>query len=145
MYLSNFHEKLAFSSLISVLKNSVDDSYKNISKYIFPLFPQWTDVVKSNILTCEYGRKNIRDYKYFDGINYPKSIDSIFLLKSKYLVGENWKVRNRYNKGNFKAEEYYKEFIDEYLEDDIYNSGTHCSMCPHVYLCKKGEFLVGAK
>lgn len=145
MYYSSFHQKLVFSEILSILKNSIDDSYKNISQFIFPLFPQWKDVVKSNILTCEYGRKNVREYKYFDGINYPKNIDSLYLLKSKYIVGENWKVKNRYNKGNFKAEEYYKEFIDEYLSNDIYNSGIHCSMCPHIFFCKKGEFLVGTK
>lgn len=145
MYYSNFHQKLVFSGVISILKNSLDDSYKNISQFIFPLFPQWKDVIKSNILTCQHGRKNIREYKYFDGINYPKTTDSLYLLKSKYIVGENWKIRNRYNKGNFKAEEYYKEFVTEYLEDDVYNSGRHCSMCPHVYICKKGEFLIGTK
>lgn len=142
MYYSDFHNKLAFSALVSVLKNSINESYLNISKFIFPLFPQWEDVVKQNILTCEYGRKNIREYKYFDGINYPKTIDSLYLLKSKYVVGENWKIKNRYNKGNFKQEEYYMSFISYYIKDDIYNRGKHCSMCPHIYLCKKGEFII---
>lgn len=142
MYYSDFHNKLAFSALVSVLKNSINESYLNISKFIFPLFPQWEDVVKQNILTCEYGRKNIREYKYFDGINYPKTIDSLYLLKSKYVVGENWKIKNRYNKGNFKQEEYYMSFISDYIKDDIYNRGKHCSMCPHIYLCKKGEFII---
>lgn len=145
MYYTNFHQKLVFSGIVSILKNSIDDSYKNIAQFVFPLFPQWKEVVKSNILTCEFGRKNIRNYKYFEGINYPKNIDAIYLLKSKYIVGENWKIKNRYNKGNFKADEYYKEFINAYLDDDIYNSGIHCSMCPHIYACKKGEFLVGTK
>ena len=113
--------------------------------FVFPLFPQLKDVVKSNILTCEYGRKNIRQYKFFDGINYPKNTDVLYLLKSRYIVGENWKIKNRYNKGSFKVEEYFKEFLDEYSNNDIYNAGLHCSMCPHVYICRKGEFLVGTK
>lgn len=141
-YYSDFHNKLAFSALVSVLKNSINESYLNISKFIFPLFPQWEYIIKQNILTCEYGRKNIRDYKYFDGINYPKTIDSLYLLKSKYVVGENWKIKNRYNKGNFKQEEYYMSFVSDYLKDDIYNRGKHCSMCPHIYLCGKGEFVI---
>lgn len=145
MYYSSFHNKLGFSALISILKNSIDDSYLNISKFIFPLFPQWEDVVKQNILTCEYGRKNIRDYKYFDGINYPKTIDSLYLLKSKYVVSENWKIKNRYNKGNFKQEDFYKDFLNKYLKDDTYNNGNHCSMCPHIFLCKKGEFVIDRK
>lgn len=145
MYYNDFHNKLAFSSLVSVLKNSINESYSSITKFIFPLFPQWEDVVKHNILTCEYGRKSMRDYKYFDGINYPKTIDSLYLLKSKYAVGENWKIKNRYNKGNFKQEEYYNSFINDYLKGDNYNSGIHCMMCPHIYLCRKGEFTVDNK
>ena len=80
MYYSDFHQKLVFSGIISILKNSIEDSYKNIATYLFPIFPQWEQVVKYNILTCEYGRKNMRDYKYFDGINYPKNIDVMYLL-----------------------------------------------------------------
>ncbi|MDU5209336.1 MAG: hypothetical protein E6441_08630 [Clostridium sp.] len=145
MYFSNFHQKLIFSGIVSILKNSIEDSYKNMYHFVFPLFPQLKDVVKSNILTCEYGRKNIRQYKFFDGINYPKNTDVLYLLKSRYIVGENWKIKNRYNKGSFKVEEYFKEFLDEYSNNDIYNAGLHCSMCPHVYICRKGEFLVGTK
>ena len=52
----------------------------------------------------------MRDYKYFDGINYPKNIDVMYLLKSKYIVGENWKIKNRYNKGNFRAETTIKNY-----------------------------------
>lgn len=145
IYYSDFHNKLVFSGVISVLKNSMDDSYLNISKFVFPLFPQWKDVVKSNILTCEYGRKNMRDYKYFDNINYPKNIDSVYLLKSKYVVGERWKIKNRYKKGNFNGEEFYSEFLKDYLKEDKHNSGTHCMMCPHVYLCRKGDFTIDSK
>ncbi|MGL4450137.1 MAG: hypothetical protein ACRCTZ_02960 [Sarcina sp.] len=145
IYHTDFHNKLVFSGLVSILKNSIEDSYSNITKFIFPLFPQWKDVVKSNILSCEYARKNIRDYKYFDGVNYPKNIDSLYLLKSKYIVGENSKIRNRYNKENFKAREYYKTFITEYLYDEEINSGKHCMMCPYIYICKKGEFIIDNK
>ena len=145
MYYSDFHQKLVFSGIISILKNSIEDSYKNIATYLFPIFPQWEQVVKYNILTCEYGRKNMRDYKYFDGINYPKNIDVMYLLKSKYIVGENWKIKNRYNKGNFRAENYYKEFIKGYLEDENLNNGSHCSMCPHIYICGRGEFSIDNK
>ncbi|MGL4741913.1 MAG: hypothetical protein ACRC41_14140, partial [Sarcina sp.] len=145
MYYSDFHNKLIFSGLISILKNSIEDSYSNISKYIFPLFPQWQEVVKNNILLCEYGRKNIRNYKYYDGINYPKNIDTIYLLKSRYIVGENWKIKNRYNKENFNAKEYYKTFITEYLNEKEFNCGKHCMMCAYVYICKKGEFIIDRK
>lgn len=143
MYNSNFHHKLVFSSIVSILKNSIEDSYSGIRKFLFPLFPQWKQVQKQNILVCEYGRKNLQEnYKYFDGINYPKNIDALFLLKSKYVIGENWKIKNRYNKGNFKAEEYYKEFIKMYSKNESFNNGHHCTMCPHILICNKGVFTI---
>ena len=146
MYYSDFHNKLVFSNIVSILKNSIDDSYSNMSKFLFPLFPQWKQVVKQNILTCEYGRKSIMsNYKYFDGINYPKNMDTMYLLKSKYIVGENWKIKNRYNKGNFKSEDYYSTFLKDYINEDEYNNGNHCMMCPHIYVCRKGMFIIDNK
>lgn len=145
MYYLEFQQKLALSGIVSMLKNSLEDSYENISKHIFPLFPQWLPVVKENILTCEYARKNIRDYKYFDGINYPKTMDVLYLLKSKYIVTENSKIRNRYNKGEFKVDKYYEEFLKDYFESESHNSGIHCKMCPHIYVCRKGEFAIDNK
>lgn len=146
MYYSDFHNKLVFSNIVSILKNSIDDSYSNMSKFLFPLFPQWKKVVKQNILTCEYGRKSIMsNYKYFDGINYPKNMDTMYLLKSKYIVGENWKIKNRYNKGNFKSEDYYSTFLKDYINEDEYNNGNHCMMCPHIYVCRKGMFIIDNK
>lgn len=145
VYYLDFHHKLAFSALISIFKNNIEDGYLNMLKFILPLFPQWKDVEKRNILDCEFSRKGLREYRYFEGINYPKSIDVLYLLKSKYIVTENSKIRNRYNKGEFNGERYYKEFIDEYLTDEQNNRGLHCKMCPHSYLCKKGEFVIDSK
>ena len=145
IYYSEFHHKLIFSGLISILKASIEESYLNLTKFLFPLFPQWVQVVKGNILSCEYPRKNIREYKYFQGINYPRSIDSMYLLRSKYVVTAKSKIRNRYNEGKLNPDKYYNEFIKEYLKEDTYNNGRHCIMCPHIYICKKGEFAIGNK
>lgn len=145
IYYSDFHNRLVFSAIVSILKNSIEDGYVNICRYIFPLFPQWEDVVKKNILDCEYARSNIKMYKYFDGINYPKNIDSLYLLKSKYAANENRKIRNKYNKEEFSGDIYYKEFINDFLKEDDLNSGRHCMMCSHCYVCRKGEFVIDYK
>lgn len=144
-YYSDFHHRLVFSALVSIFKNNIEDGYLNMLKFVLPLFPQWKDVVKKNILDCEFSRKGLREYRYFEGINYPKSIDVLYLLKSKYIVTENNKIRNRYNKGEFDGNRYYKEFIEEYLDEEQNNKGLHCRMCPHNYLCKKGEFVIDSK
>ncbi|MCD2348243.1 hypothetical protein [Clostridium guangxiense] len=142
IYYSDFHHKLVFSALISMLKNSIENAYSNIYNYIFKLFPQWEDVVKKNILDCEYSRKNLKEYRYFDGINYPKNIYALYLLKSKYIVTEKSKIRNKYNKGEFDGKKYYDKFVDEYLDGNVFNSGFHCMMCPHCYICGRGDFVI---
>lgn len=144
-YYSDFQHRLAFSALVSMFKNNIEDGYSNMYKFVLPLFPQWQDVVKKNILDCEFSRNGLREYRYFEGINYPKSSDALYLLKSKYIVTENNKIRNRYNKGEFNGDRYFKEFVDEYLKDEQTNNGLHCKMCPHNYLCKKGDFVIDSK
>ena len=145
IYYSDFHNIVAFSVLINIFKNSMEDSYKKIHEFIFPLFPQWEDVVKNNILDYEFGNKKINLYKYYDGINYPKSMDGLYLLKSKYGKNPNTKIKRRYNKEEFDGEIYYKEFIKKYINEDEIKSGVYCMMCPHCYLCKKGDFIIDYK
>lgn len=145
IYYSDFHHRMLFSVLISMLKNNIEKGYSNLYNFFLPLFPQWEDVLKKNILDCEYSRKILGEYKYFEGLNYPKSIDKLYLLKSKYIVTEKSRIRNRYNKGEFNSNRYFNEFVDEYLDDDLVNSGLHCKMCPYCYICKKGDFAIDNK
>ena len=145
IYYSDFHHRMLFSALISMLKNNIEKGYYNLYNFFLPLFPQWEEVLKKNILDCEYSRKALSEYKYFEGLNYPKSIDKLYLLKSKYIVTEKSRIRNRYNKGEFNSDRYFNEFVDEYLDDDLVNSGLHCKMCPYCYICKKGDFAIDNK
>lgn len=145
VYYSDFHNRLIFSVLVSIIKNNMQDGYSEIYKHVFPLFPQWTEAYKKNILDCEFSRKNLYEYKFFQGINYPKVIDKLYILKSKYVVTEKSKIRNRYNKGEFDGKRYYNEFIDEYLKGITSHSGLHCKMCPHCYICKRGAFIIDYK
>ena len=142
VYYSDFHQKLVFAQLISLLKDGIENSYFNIKKYIFPLFVQWQDVEKNNILDCEYVSKNLNEYKYFDGINYPKGIDKLYLLKSRYIIGEKSRIRNRYSEYEFNPKKYFDEFIDDYIKDEENNAGRHCRMCPHCFVCRKGDFVI---
>lgn len=142
IYKSDFHQRLVFAELVGILKDGIEDGVSNIKKYLFPLFPQWQDVEKTNILDCEYVRKKINDYKYFDGMNYPKEMDKLYLLKSRYIVGEKNKIRNRYNDRPFTPDKYFNEFIDDYITDAENHGGRHCMMCPYCFVCREGEFII---
>ena len=141
VYYSDFHNQILFSILSSLIKGGVSKGDVNVIKFLFPLFPQWKDVTKKNILDSEYEKK-LNKYKFFDGINYPQKTDELYLLKSKYIVTEKYKIKNRYNKENFDGTKYYYEFVDKYLDNDSSNSGLHCKMCPYCYVCKKGDFVI---
>ena len=86
--------------------------------------------------------KNLNEYKYFDGINYPKGIDKLYLLKSRYIIGEKSRIRNRYSEYEFNPKKYFDEFIDDYIKDEENNAGRHCRMCPHCFVCRKGDFVI---
>lgn len=146
IYKSDFHNRVILSILVSLLKDNIPNYYDNIKKFILPLFPQWQDVVKENIMLINYSKGYLKNYKNFKGINYPKNVDGLYTLRSKYIVQERYKIRNRYNKDNLNSEEMFKEFLEKYfLENYIHNPGRHCSMCPHIYTCRKGVFRIGAK
>lgn len=144
-YFTDFHHKLLLSIVVSALKDSIDESYENIRQHVLPLFPQWPEVVKDNILLTNYAAKNIREYKLFEGVNYPKGMDKLYLLRSKYVVTERYKIKNRYKEGNMKTEEVFKDFLKIYFSDKTFNKGYHCIMCPHAFICRKGDFGVEFK
>ena len=85
VYYLDFHNRLIFSVLVSIIKNNMQDGYSEIYKHVFPLFPQWTEAYKKNILDCEFSRKNLYEYKFFQGINYPKVID-LSLIHILYII-----------------------------------------------------------
>ncbi|OFI07127.1 hypothetical protein CLOACE_05320 [Clostridium acetireducens DSM 10703] len=144
IYKSDFHHRVVLSVLISLLKNNINNYYMNIKRYILPLFPQWPDVIKENIILINYSTKNFQKYRKFKNIYYPKNVDKLYSLRSKYIIGEKYKINNRYNNNNLDEEKIFEEFLREYLlKDTINNPGKHCSMCPHTHICRKGVFRIG--
>jgi hypothetical protein len=141
IYRSDFHHKLVFSSLISLLKYDVPNYDENIKKYLFPLFPQWNYTTKENVLIINSYNLPLKEYNLYENINYPKNMANLQILRSKYIVTEKYKVKNRYKANNLDTEDLFKEFLEAYsLNDDYFNEGKHCIMCPHIMICKKGEF-----
>lgn len=146
VYYTDFHHRLMLAVWVSLFKNNMDDSYENIKKHVFPLFSKWSDIVKENIALINYSKKNLRDYKKFEKINYPKNIDMLYILRSKYLVTEKYLAKSRYERENLDTKMFFKEFLKQYLGNiSTWHSGRHCIMCPHIYECRKGEFGGGIK
>ena len=112
----------------------------NVEDYLFPLFPQWPITTKKNMLKTSY-KRDIRISMKHQNISFPKNLADIQILRSKYLVTKRYKIRNAYRRSNINPDRLFKEFSEE-IENEKSEKGMHCSMCPHVLICLKGEFAI---
>lgn len=143
VYESDFHHRLVFSRLISLLKRDIPNYEENIKRFLFPLFPQWNYTTKENMVITNLKNLSLKEYYLYENINYPKNIDKLQILMSKYIVTEKYKVKNRYEENKLDTEKLFKEFITNYMNgSNLYNTGRHCTMCPHILICEKGEYSI---
>lgn len=143
IYESDFHHKLVFSRLISLLKHDIPNYEENIKRFLFPIFPQWNYTTKENMVITNFNNLSLKDHNLYENINYPKNIDKLQILMSKYIVTEKYKVKNRYEENKLDTEKIFKEFVGHYLNsDNLYHKGRHCTMCPYILICEKGEYSI---
>ncbi len=139
IYFSDFHQRLAFSA-IAVLFSQQAKGIEKVKEYLFPLFPQWTETAKENMLYTSY-KRNLKERIEHQNVYFPKHMSDIQLLRSKYVVTKRWKIRHSYNKGVINSKEWSEIFRNEILDEQVQSSpGLHCNMCPHNLVCLKGEF-----
>ncbi len=140
-YESDFHQRIVFGVIGSLLVQQAN-GWEGVRKFLFPLFPQWPEALKENLIRTSRVR-GIRDYMQFQNVSYPKAMSAIQKLYGRYAQGVNFKIKNAYNRGAAKEREWLKEFNDNALWDDIKPSpGQHCGMCPHQLHCKEGEYVI---
>lgn len=139
IYFLDFHQRLAFSSIATLFSDQAM-GMGNVEDYLFPLFPQWPITTKKNMLKTSY-KRDIRISMKHQNISFPKNLADIQILRSKYLVTKRYKIRNAYRRSNINPDRLFKEFSEE-IENEKSEKGMHCSMCPHVLICLKGEFAI---
>jgi hypothetical protein len=143
VYESDFHQQIAFSTIGKLLAEQ-GDGVQEVRENIFPLFPQWTNAHKQNLLdTAKVS--GLRNYKSYENIYYPFAMKRLQLLYSRYEVGGNWKAKNQYDKDRFNLEQHVDDFISQIGKKNVKaNAGLHCRMCPYLHVCKEGEFVIDA-
>lgn len=140
-YEKDFHQRLAFS-IIGKLLTEQADGEESVSENLFPLFPQWTNAHKKNLIDTSYVM-GLRTYKSYQNIYYPKAMKHLQRLRSRYLVTKNWKVKYQYDQDTFKVDNHIKEFLENVDRKNVKAStGQHCIMCPFLHVCKEGEYAV---
>jgi hypothetical protein len=139
IYYSDFHQRLAFSSIVTLFSDQAM-GMDNVEKYLFPLFPQWLDTTKNNMLNTSF-KRDLRISSKHQNIIFPKNLADIQILRSRYLVTKKWKIKNAYKKSSINPEELFEESLEK-IKKERAEKGLHCSMCPHVLICLKGEFAI---
>ena len=143
IYEKDFHQQVSFSAIGKLLSEQADGE-EEVRELVFPLFPQWTNAHKQNLLDTAFS-KGLRSYKSFENIYYPKALKRLQVLYSRYEVTKNWKAKYRYDHDTFKLDEHVKEFKEHVVGNEIRaNAGSHCRMCPFLHVCEEGEYVIDA-
>lgn len=141
IYENDLHQQLSFGIIGSLLSEQAEGR-KDLEELLFPLFPQWTNALKNNLIDTEFS-KGLRDYRSYENIYYPKAVGRLVRLRSQYLPTKRWKIKNQFNDNRFREEDALKELRSHLSVYDIKaEKGPHCKMCPHLMICSKGEFSV---
>ena len=141
VYHHEFHQRFIFSKIGKLFSYSKDER-EQFRKYIYPLFPNWTYTLKENLIDLEY-KTELRHYKTFENISYPKEMKSLQILRTVYRENRRTKARNQYRRDKFNDKELIKQFeknID--TKHVVAEPGNHCKMCPHLDSCVEGMYAI---
>lgn len=143
IYEKDFHQQQIFATVGKLLIEQ-GDGVENLKEAVFPLFPQWTNAQKQNLIDTAHS-SGLRTYKSFENVYYPSAMKRLQLLYSKYEVTKNWKAKHQYDHDTFKVIDHISELKDHIDEKNIKaKSGNHCRMCPFLHVCVEGEYVIDA-
>ncbi|WP_163971082.1 hypothetical protein [Oceanobacillus halotolerans] len=142
VYEDVFHQQFLFSKIGKLFSISADERAE-FRSLIYPLFPHWTYSKKENLIDTEYPAQ-LRIYKEFENVTYPKEMNRIQLLRSVYQENRRTKARNRYRKNTaFKDADVLKQFQENVSRYKVKaEPGNHCKMCPHLQNCSEGMYAI---
>jgi hypothetical protein len=142
IYEKDFHQQQVFATIGKLLMEQGDE--EEFRQAVFPLFPQWTHTHKQNLLDTAFTR-GLRSYKSYENIYYPKAMNRLQRLYSRYEVTKNWKAKHQYDHDTFKLRDHVNELMDNIDDKKVTaRSGNHCRMCPYLHVCKEGEYVIDA-
>lgn len=143
IYEKDFHQQIVFASVGKLLSEQ-GEGEESLKEVVFPLFPQWTNAHKQNLLDTTFS-KGLRRYKSYENIYYPRAMKRLQSLYSRNEVTNNWKAKYRYDHESSKIDDLIKEFKESVSDKKVKaKAGTHCRMCPFLHVCEEGEYVIDA-
>lgn len=134
IYREDYMQRLAFGVICKLLDGQMR-GMENVKRYIYPLFPQWTETLKENLVETDPYKRNFRQgYGEFDGINYPAEMVRVqclgsFDTKPKSNITHDKQVK-------------LQKWLDANPQKLQAEAGTGCMRCSYQLLCKESEFAV---
>lgn len=142
IYETDFHQQFLFGK-IGKMHSFSNKAKTDFNRLIFPLFPQWTETKKRNLIDVEYPM-SFYNYQTFENISYPKEAKGIQILRSINRENRRTKARNQYrnnrNANEIKLLKQFQEYIGRNEVDAT--PGNHCAMCPHLTSCTEGWYSI---
>ena len=134
IYREDYMQRLAFAAICKILDGQMR-GMENVKRYIYPLFPQWTETLKENLVETDPYKRNYRQgYGNFDGVNYPAEMMRVQSLGSFETKPKNDDICDRQVK--------IQKWLNQNPERLQAEAGSQCTRCAYQLLCKESEFAV---
>lgn len=141
IYTEDFHQRLAFGHIAKMFEQQAFGR-ERVRQVLFPLFPQWSTALKENIVS-NYRSQSLQNNHKFQNVFFPKDLIGLQILFSRRKQGEKRKEIQVDFDHLDQKEQWMNEWSKHITETNIpAQSGQHCTMCPHLFICKEGEFTV---
>lgn len=136
IYREDFTQRYAFARACRILEGRFMGE-ENMKRMLYPLFPQWTDTLKDNLLIVDKnnhrssGNRNMPTYAEFEDVRFAND-----MIRMQYL----WSNKNSTKS---KTEESKRKDIEKWAKDSkvsLRTKGEHnCKICPYELLCSDAK------
>ncbi|WP_145962180.1 hypothetical protein [Thermoflavimicrobium daqui] len=130
IYTDDIHQQKVFALLGSLLSQQAGGK-EMVRKMVYPLFPQWTDQQKSDLIEM-VSHSPLRESLHFQGIEYPKALIQFQSLETNDQEQTICEVSEQ-------LDERISSIFQQHVEAKV---GDHCKTCPYLYACTEGEFTI---
>jgi hypothetical protein len=136
IYQTDLQQQYVFASLGSLLARQTK-GLETVRQRIYPLFPQWSDTLKDNLIQTLHLQNPHRIASY-DQISYGEILLSLQTLDGgagRNQIGPDF-IQNKRD-----PEGWLNKWLQSILDTQIIgNPGSHCNMCPYYTMCTKKQF-----
>lgn len=129
IYREDFTQRLAFAHLCRMLEGQIRGK-ENVQRFIYPLFPQWTETLKMNMVDVDYSKRT-QTYCDFDNMRVPDE-----MIRMQYL----WSRENTVKKKTPESKRADLVRWEKRNREELHAHSDHgCIICPYQLLCDKSE------